>query len=245
MGNNYKIIIKFDGTSYSGWQYQNGEIKTVQGEIMRALKVIAKKRVVVTGSSRTDAGVHSSGLTANFFLQVNIEADSLKRALNSLLPRDIRVAACQAMDKSFNARYSVNSKTYVYRIFFGQVQSPFSCRYAAHIPYPLNLRKMRLASKHFIGQKNFSSFTSDEPQKKRVREITEMKMRVRGQEIVFTVKGKSFLRYMVRNIIGTLIDVGRNKIQPQEIPEIFAAKDRRRAGRTAPALGLTLEQVDY
>ena len=180
-----------------------------------------------------------------FTQPVNIEADSLKRALNSLLPRDIRIAMCQAMDKSFNARYHVVSKTYVYRIFFGQVQSPFTFRYAAHIPYPLQLRKMRQAIKHFIGQKDFSSFTSDEPQKNRIREITEMTMRVRGEEITIAVKGRSFLRYMVRNIVGTLIDVGRNKIQTGEIPIIFAAKDRRQAGRTAPSRGLTLESVEY
>lgn len=245
MGNNYKVILQFDGTHYSGWQYQNQQIKTIQGEIMRALKIIAKKRVVVTGSSRTDAGVHSTGLTANFFLPINIEADSLKRALNSLLPPDIRVAQCLSMEKSFNARYNVVSKTYVYRIFFGQVQSPFSYRYAAYIPYPLQLAKMRRALKHFIGQKDFSSFTSDEPQKNRFREITEMTMRVKGEEIVITVKGRSFLRYMVRNIVGTLIDVGRGKIQPEEIPMIFAAKDRRKAGRTAPSRGLTLERVEY
>lgn len=245
MGTNYRIVILFDGTNYSGWQYQIKKIKTIQSELINVLKIIAKKRVVVTGSSRTDAGVHSTGLTANFFLNIKIEAESLKKALNSLLPEDIRILECEAVDKSFNARFSVKSKTYIYKIFFGQIQSPFTCKYATHIPYPLNLREMRKAVKYFIGEKNFSSFTSDEPQKKRTRDISDFKMRVRGEEITFVITGKSFLRYMVRNIIGTIIDVGKGKINAKDIPLIFAARDRRKAGQTAPARGLTLEKVEY
>ena len=243
--NNYKIIVHFDGTGYSGWQYQAPPERTIQGELIRVLKIIAKRRVVVTGSSRTDAGVHSTGLTANFHLRIKIAAESLQRALNALLPEDIRVVSCEILDKSFNARFSAKSKTYIYRIFFGQVCSPFDYRYFAHIPYPLNLRKMRKAIPYFLGEKNFSSFTSDEPQKNRNREISAFTMRVKGEEIIFTISGKSFLRYMVRNIIGTIIDVGRGKIDLKDIPAIFAAKDRRKAGQTAPARGLILAKVDY
>ncbi|MGD2091496.1 MAG: tRNA pseudouridine(38-40) synthase TruA [Candidatus Aminicenantes bacterium] len=243
--NNYKIIVHFDGTDYSGWQYQAPPERTIQGELIRALKIIAKKRVVVTGSSRTDAGVHSTGLTANFHLRIKIAAESLQRALNALLPEDIRVVSCEILDKSFNARFSAKSKTYIYRIFFGQVCSPFAYRYMTHIPYPLNLRKMRKAVPYFIGEKNFSSFTSDEPQKNRIREISAFTMRVKGEEITFTISGKSFLRYMVRNIVGTIIDVGRGKIDLKDIPAIFAAKDRRKGGQTAPPRGLTLVKVEY
>lgn len=243
--NNYRIIVHFDGTDYSGWQYQAPPERTVQGELIRALKIIAKRRVIVTGSSRTDAGVHSSGLTANFHLRIKIAAESLQRALNSLLPEDIRVAECEIVDKSFNARFNAKSKTYVYRIFFGQVCSPFTYRYMSHIPFPLNLRRMRKAVPYFIGEKNFSSFTSDDPQKKRIREVSALTMRVKGEEITFTISGKSFLRYMVRNIIGTIIDVGRGKIDYKDIPAIFAAKDRRKAGQTAPPRGLILAKVHY
>ncbi|MCK4835735.1 MAG: tRNA pseudouridine(38-40) synthase TruA [Candidatus Aminicenantes bacterium] len=242
---NYKVIIHFDGTEYYGWQFQTPEIKTVQRELINALKIIAKKKVVVTGSSRTDAGVHSLGLTANFHIKIKIEASSLKRALNALLPGDIRIMDCQHMDKSFNARYHASRKTYTYKIFFGQVQSPFNCRYSVHIPYPLNLKAMRKSLKYFRGEKNFSSFTSDEPNKKRIREISKFTMKVKGETIIFSVTGKSFLRYMVRNIIGTIIDVGREKINPEDVPAIFEAKDRRKAGQTAPAKGLTLEKVEY
>jgi len=245
MTNNYRVVVHFDGTEYYGWQFQRPEYRTIQAELIRVLKIIAKKQVLVTGSSRTDAGVHSSGLTANFHLPVAIEADSLKRALNSLLPNDIRIMECELMDKSFNARFGAHSKTYVYRIFTGQVQSPFNLRFALHIPFPLDVKAMRKATRHFIGSKDFSSFTSDEPGKKRIREIDQFKMQVKNDEIIFTVRGKSFLRYMVRNMVGTLIDVGKGKIQADEIPAIFAAKDRRRAGQTAPAKGLTLEKVDY
>ncbi|MCU0235471.1 MAG: tRNA pseudouridine(38-40) synthase TruA [Acidobacteria bacterium] len=245
MTNNYRVVVHFDGTEYYGWQFQTADYPTIQAELIRVLKIIAKKQVLVTGSSRTDAGVHSSGLTANFHLPVAIEPDSLKRALNSLLPRDIRIMECAVMDKSFNARFGAVSKTYVYRIFTGQVQSPFNQRFALHLPFPLDLKAMRRAARHFVGQKDYSSFTSDEPGKKRLREVDRFQMKVKGEEITFTVRGKSFLRYMVRNMVGTLIDVGRGKIAAGDIPAIFAAKDRRRAGQTAPAKGLTLVKVEY
>ncbi len=245
MVTNYKIIVHFDGTRYSGWQYQAPPTKTIQGELMRVLQIIAKKRVVVTGSSRTDAGVHSTGLTANFHLKIKIAPDSLQKALNALLPEDIRVMECMEMDRSFNARFSAKGKVYTYRIFFGQTVSPFIGRYVHHIPYPLNLRQMRKCIPHFLGEKDFSSFTSDDPDKNRIRGISAFTMRVRGEEITFTISGKSFLRYMVRNIIGTIIDVGRGKLKPGDIPAIFEAKDRRKAGQTAPARGLTLARVIY
>ncbi len=242
---NYKVIVHYDGTRYSGWQYQTPPTKTIQGELMRALQVIAKRRTVVTGSSRTDAGVHSAGLTANFHLKIKIAAESLQKAMNALLPEDIRIMSCETADRSFNARFNARGKKYVYRIFFGQVPSPFTNRYMTYIPYPLNLRRMRASVKYFAGEKNFSSFTSDEPEKNRIREIWECTMKVRGEVIIISVSGKSFLRYMVRNIVGTLIDVGRGKIMPSDIPVIFEAKDRRKAGQTAPARGLTLEEVMY
>jgi len=161
LGTNYKVTLQFDGTHYHGWQYQTPQIKTIQGEVKRALKIIAKKSVVVTGSSRTDAGVHSNGMIANFFLKIKIAPDSLLRALNSLLPEDIRVKECEAVDKSFNARFHSVKKIYIYKIFFGQTISPFKYRYFMHIPYPLNLKEMRKCIKYFIGEKDFSSFTSD------------------------------------------------------------------------------------
>ena len=245
MINNYRVVVCFDGTEYYGWQFQRPEYPTIQAELIRTLKIIAKKQVLVTGSSRTDAGVHSSGLTANFHLPITIEPESLKRALNSLLPKDSRIMECQLMDRAFNARFGAHSKTYVYRIFTGQVQSPFSQRFALHVPFPLDVKAMRKAARHFVGAKDFSSFTSDEPGKKRAREVDLFKMQVKKEEITITVRGKSFLRYMVRNMVGTLIDVGKGKIRADEIPEIFAAKDRRRAGQTAPAKGLTLVKVEY
>jgi tRNA pseudouridine38-40 synthase len=245
MINNYRVVIHFDGTEYFGWQFQRPEYRTIQAELIRVLKIIAKKNVLVTGSSRTDAGVHSIGLTANFHLPITIEPDSLKRAMNSLLPKDIRIMECALMEKGFNARFGAISKTYVYRIFIGPVQSPFSQRFSLHIPFPLDLKAMRRATRYFVGTKDFSSFTSDDPQKKRVRHVDLFKMQVKNDEITFTVRGKSFLRYMVRNMVGTLIDVGRGKIAAGEIPAIFAAKDRRKAGQTAPARGLTLVKVEY
>ncbi len=242
---NFKIIVSYDGTNYKGWQYQRPEVPTIQGELIKALTIIAKKKVIVTGSSRTDAGVHSLGLTANFLLPINIEDISLQKALNSLLPQDIRVVECKKMDRSFNARFSALGKTYLYKIYYGQVSSPFESRFYHHIPYPLSLKNMRMACEYFIGSKDFSSFTSDEPQKNRMREIDFFNMKVSRKLISFEIKGKSFLRYMVRNMVGTIIDVGRGKINPQDIPDIFEAKNRCAAGQTAPAKGLTLKTVHY
>ncbi len=218
MVTNYRVVVQYDGTRYSGWQYQSPPTKTIQGELLRALQIIAKQRIVITGSSRTDAGVHSNGLTANFHLKIKIAPESLKKAINSLLPEDIRITECDAMDKAFNARFSATGKIYVYRIFFGQVLSPFQCRYMTHIPYPLNLNRMRKSVKYFIGEKDFSSFTSDDPDKKRVREVTNFSMKVKGDVITFTVEGRSFLRYMVRNMVGTVIDVGRGKLLVEDLP---------------------------
>ncbi|MCU0288132.1 MAG: tRNA pseudouridine(38-40) synthase TruA [Acidobacteria bacterium] len=245
MVTNYKITVHYDGTRYCGWQFQAPPLKTIQGELMRAMQIIAKHRVIVTGSSRTDAGVHSSGLVANFHLKIKIAPESLKKALNSLLPEDIRIMECEVMDKSFNARFSAQGKIYVYKIYFGQTMSPFTGRYMHHIPYPLNLRQMRKCLPYFIGEKDFSSFTSDDPDKNRMRGITEFTMNVREEVITFTITGKSFLRYMVRNIIGTIIDVGRGKLKPGDIPSIFEARDRKKAGQAAPSKGLTLAKVMY
>lgn len=242
---NYRVTIQFDGTQYCGWQYQDERTPTVQGELSRALTIIAKDKVLITGSSRTDSGVHAEGMVANFHLSIPIAAESLQRAVNSILPEDIRISACAVADISFNARYGALSKTYRYRLFFGQTPSPFSIRYQAHLPYPLDIRKMRRCLPYFVGSHDFSSFTSDEPEKKRLREISSFTLKKKGEELVFEIKGKSFLRYMVRNIVGTLIDVGRGKIAVEEIPEIFAAKDRRKAGQSAPARGLTLVEVLY
>ncbi len=242
---NYQVTLQYDGTAYCGWQYQDPKHPTIQAELMHALQIIAKKRVVATGSSRTDAGVHASGLVANFHLPWAIEPTSLRKALNALLPDDIRVVHCEQAGPSFNARFGAKSKTYQYRLFFGQIQSPFNRLYAAHFPYPLDLREMRRATRHFLGQQDFSSFTSDEPEKNRIREIDEFSMRVKGEEILFTVRGKSFLRYMVRNMVGTVIDVGRGRIKAADVPAIFTARERRKAGQTAPAKGLTLLKVDY
>ncbi len=242
---NYRVLVEYDGTQYCGWQYQDERTPTVQGKLIRALTIIAKDKVLVTGSSRTDSGVHAEGLVANFHLAVPIAAESLQKAVNAMLPEDIRIRRCEIADIAFNARYGAVSKTYRYRLFIGQTPSPFAIRYQAHLPYPLDIRKMRRCLPFFIGSHDFSSFTSDEPEKKRVREVTEFTLKKKGEELIFEIKGKSFLRYMVRNIVGTLIDVGRGKIAVQDIPDIFAAKDRRRAGQAAPARGLTLVEVAY
>jgi len=242
---NYKLVIAYDGTAYKGWQYQPDQ-RTVQGTIHRALQIITKRKPKLYGAGRTDAGVHALGQVANFHTRLSIPPDSMKKALNSLLPPDIRVLKCEIVGDKFNARFHAKGKVYEYRLFEGEVLLPHLQRFAAQVKgSPLNLEAMREAAGFLVGQKDFSSFTSDDSKKDRVRKIQSFKIWKRGNIIYFRVRGNGFLKYMVRIMVGTLIEVGRGKITPGEMEKILEAKDRTLAGPTAPPQGLFLLKVLY
>ncbi len=242
---NYKLIVAYDGTAYKGWQYQPDQ-RTVQGTIHRALQIVTKRKPKLYGAGRTDAGVHALGQVANFHTRLSIPPDSMKKALNSLLPPDIRVLKCEIVGDKFNARFHAKGKVYEYRLFEGEVLLPHLQRFTAQVKGPaLNLEAMKEAAKCLVGQKDFSSFTSDDSRKDRVRKIQSFKIWKRGNIIYFRVKGSGFLKYMVRIMVGTLIEVGRGKISPKEFEEILEAKDRTLAGPTAPPQGLFLLKVLY
>ncbi len=241
---NYKIKIQYDGTDFHGWQIQKDRI-TIQGEISRVLKIITGSKVRVTGSGRTDAGVHALGQVANFVTKLNIEAESMLKALNSLLPPTIRIIESEIVSDSFNAMFNCIEKTYRYTIYQGRIISPFLYRYALHYPYKLDFEKMEQAAEKLKGERDFSAFTVKSSAKNHVKNLKEIRFERKGEltDIYFT--GNGFLRYMVRTLVGTLIEVGNGKIKVEEINEIIESKDRSKAGPTSPPQGLFLIEAKY
>jgi len=242
---NFKIIVQYDGTNYHGWQIQiNG--RTVQGELTRVLSMLDHRPVTVHGAGRTDAGVHAEGQVANFFLARLFEARVLQDAINGNLDRDIRVLAVETIADEFNARLSAKQKTYRYRIWTADVVSPFVYRYVHSYRGPLDLEEMRRAATALIGTHDFSSFTvADSEIQDRVRTLFRLDIEDATNEISICAEADGFLRYMVRTIVGTLIEVGRGKRTAAGTGEILESRDRSRAGPSAPANGLTLVRVDY
>ena len=240
---NYKIIVSYDGTDFRGWQRQPGE-RTIQGTLEAAVYKITRRKVVVHGAGRTDAGVHALGQAAGFRGTFKLSDEVLLRALNAVLPEDVRIFSLEEAPPDFHARRSARSKVYRYRIVNAPQPSPLDRRYVLHWPYPLKLGKMREAAALFVRTADFSAFSSNRDRSP-VRTVTRSELRRSGDEIVYTIEAAGFLRYMVRTIVGTLLEVGRGRITPEQVEEIFRLKDRSLAGATAAAKGLTLVRVDY
>jgi tRNA pseudouridine38-40 synthase len=248
---NIRLILAYDGTDFHGWQRQP-DAPTIQACLEDALAKLTGAPVQVCGSGRTDAGVHALHQVANFHTASTIPCANFVKALNDLLPPTVRVKGADDVSPAFHARYDVLHKTYRYRILLTPVCSPLLCRFVCHHPYPLDRARMAEAARHFEGEHDFTSFAAtdadeDEDAKSRGRVIhrSHLLWRPRSSMLVYEVTGKGFLRYMVRNIVGTLIEVGRGKLAPSDIPRILAARDRTQAGPTAPAPGLCLMKVEY
>jgi len=243
---NIKLTISYDGTDYLGWQKQK-KGKTIQDTLESALSKIFKKPVKVTGSGRTDAGVHALAQVANFTVKpLRIPLAKLPSVINNALPPDIRITGCELVDEDFNARRSAKEKTYLYVISNSVVQSPFSARYAWHVPSPLDIKKMKRAARHLKGRHDFKAFSaSDSSTENTIRTIKKITIEKNGTEIFVLITANGFLKQMARNIVGTLVDVGRGKIDPEEIKNILLSRDRKRAGKCAPANGLFLLNVRY
>ena len=240
---NYLIVLSYDGTDYHGWQRQPKK-RTIQGTLEDALARIAQKKVTVIGAGRTDAGVHARGQVANFKAGLRLSQEELKKALNAILPGDIRVIELKKTAIDFHARRDAKAKVYQYRIFHGPEINPFVLRYVLHWPYPLNLARMRKAARLFQRQADFSGFSSNRllyP----VRKVTRSEIRKTGDEIIYTIEASGFLRYMVRTIAGTIIEVGRGRVSLEQIEEICREKQRTLGSPTAPAKGLCLMKVVY
>lgn len=253
---NIRLTIQYDGTCYSGWQIQESGA-TIQGLLEQALQSIIRENVRVTGAARTDAGVHAIDQVAAFSTSSSLTPDVFMRALNASLPRDIRVIAADEAPGDFHPRYSAKNKIYSYLISRTGIHSVFLHRYSWALLCRLDLDLMRDAALHLTGRHDFSSFrASGCGAKNPVREIQSITIEAHkslefmtfsfdAPVIKISVRANAFLRHMVRNIVGTLAETGRGKAHPEEMKEILAACDRRRAGRTAPSCGLFLEKIEY
>jgi tRNA pseudouridine38-40 synthase len=249
---NIKLTLAYDGADFHGWQFQPG-LPTIQGALNEAASRITEEKIVLHGASRTDARVHALGQVAHFKTQSGLSAAEFQRALNALLPATIRVTAAEEMGMDFHARWQAQGKTYRYRIFRGAVQSPFDYRRALHYPGPLDEEAMSQAAREFEGEHDFTSFAAssggedDDRDRNMVRVIysSALVREVEREEISYVVRGRSFLRYMVRKIVGTLIEVGKGRLAASDIPQLFEARDRARSGPTMPPEGLYLVSLEY
>jgi tRNA pseudouridine38-40 synthase len=239
----YKAIISYDGTSYHGWQRQPKK-KTIQGEIEKVLSKMTGKDIPVIGAGRTDAGVHALGQTAHFKIKVSMKNSDLLKSLNACLPSDIRIVSVWKMAPEFHARKMARSKIYQYRIWNSRSISPFQVRYVHQWYSPLDTVAMRKAAKLFIREADFSPFSSNRFLNP-TRTVFRSSVTQKEEEIIYTVESNGFLRYMVRTMVGTLLEIARGKIEPDEVEEMFKRGRRSLASPTAPAKGLCLMKVRY
>ena len=241
---NYCLIVSYDGTRYSGWQ-RLPNAKTVQGSIEAALSEIFSEPIEISGSGRTDAGVHAKMQVASF-AAANRPLDKLLSELRSRLPEDIGAERLLLADERFHARLSATEKTYTYYIRNGTAPDPFGRKYRTRIVQPLDVEKMRLAAQKLCGKHDFMAFCSNKHYKKSsVRDLRRITIEQHGEDIDISMTADGFLYNMARILTGTLIEVGLNQRQVDSIEEIFASQCRENAGQTAPAKGLCLTEVRY
>ncbi|NPB05681.1 MAG: tRNA pseudouridine(38-40) synthase TruA [Aquificae bacterium] len=242
---NYLLELSFLGTGFHGWQYQPG-VPTVQGELLKALSKLFKVEwVPIVGCSRTDAGVHAEQFFANFKVDRFIEPSKVQRALNGMLPPQIAVRKVELVDLSFNARFAAKAKVYRYLIWNDPVRNPFLLDRAWHVPAPLDLDAMREAASLLAGTHDFSAFAKNDEGRNPVINLEQLQISVEGSLIELKLRASHFLRYMVRRIVATLVEVGRGSLKPREVKEILESRDPSRAPFNAKPYGLYLHRVYY
>ena len=270
---NLKLTLAYDGTDFHGWQIQPGQ-PTVQGTLADCIRRITGEDVLPQGSGRTDAGVHALGQVASFTIESPIPEHGLMTALNDALPPSIRVTSAEAVEAGFHARHSAKAKTYQYRIFRGDLCPPFLARYTFHNPYPMNEEAVMRATEAIVGEHDFTSFAASDPDRSariaktptppneggmgrpgidddvtaapsNVRTIHSALWARTRDELTLTVRGDGFLHHMVRNLVGTLLQVGKGSLRVNDIARILEQRDRSAAGPTAAACGLYLVSVEY
>jgi len=241
----FKAVIQYSGTRYHGWQIQKRG-RTVQGVISETLTRLAGRPIAVVGASRTDAGVHALGQVAHFHFPVRDSIPDLRRTLNALLPWDIRIRSLRPASRHFHARKDAIRKRYAYWIYTGDVLPPFLYWRCLHSPGLKGFESMAEASLQFVGTHDFSSFAASSTQVKyKVRTVFRSALVRKGNLWVYRVEADGFLHHMVRNIVGTLLEIGKGKLDQTRIAEILEARDRSRAGPTARAEGLVLTRIWY
>ncbi len=260
MTRNIRLKIEYDGTRFCGWQRQRAgkRLNTVQGEIEKAAKKLFGEKISLTGAGRTDAGVHAEAQTANFKVRSELPLRNIEKGLNSYLPKDIAVLSAEEVGSDFHARFNAKGKLYRYTIINRKTRSPLLKRYAAFVSYDLDITKMKMAAKYLVGRRDFTSFqaspaqgpkiscgSGDKRKRGAVRTVKRLDIVSSPPLIEIYIQANGFLYNMVRNIVGTLIDVGRGRIAPEKVNRILARRCRSEAGQTAPAKGLCLLQVFY
>lgn len=242
---NIKLTIEYEGTNYGGWQSQDNVV-TIQETIENAIKTLTKEEIKLNGSGRTDSKVHALEQVANFKTNSNIPGERYKYALKHLLPEDITILESEEVDMDFHARFSAKRKRYRYRVLNSELPRALYRNFSYHVPYPIDMDKMIRASKDLIGTHDFVSFMAARSVvKSTIRTIYGIDICKENDIIEFVVEGNSFLRNMVRIIVGTLLTIGLDRLDEKSIPDIINGKNRDEAGRTAPAQGLFLEKVYY
>ncbi len=246
MKHNYRFTVSYDGTRYQGWEHQPTTDMTIQGKLEGVLSRMAGKDIEVIGAGRTDAGVHARAMTANAFLDTELDAEEIRDYMNRYLPDDICIREVKEASERFHSRYNAVGKTYRYTCFIGPVKPVFDRKYVYYIEEIPDLDAMTEAAGYLKGEHDFKSFCSNPRMKKStVRKVDRIDIVKKGSYITFTYHGTGFLQYMVRILTGTLLEVGFGKRTPKSMIDLLDAKDRRLAGDTAPACGLTMVKVDY
>jgi tRNA pseudouridine38-40 synthase len=261
---NLKLTLAYDGTDFNGWQIQPGH-PTIQGTLADCIRRITGEDVLPQGSGRTDAGVHALGQVASFAIESPIPERGLLTALNDTLPDSIRVLTVEQVEPGFHARHCAKAKTYRYQIFRDDICPPFVARYAFHDPYPMNEEAVMRATQSIVGTHDFTSFAASDPDRSariaaavaadandpvstapsNIRTIHSALWMRTKDELTFTVRGDGFLHHMVRNLVGTLLQVGKGSLRANDIAHILECRDRSAAGPTAAARGLCLVSVEY
>lgn len=243
---NYKMTICYDGSRYFGWEHQPNTEMTIQGKLETVLNRLTEKEVKLIGAGRTDAGVHARGMTANVWLDPVADEEEMRLTINQYLPEDICITDFRQASDRFHSRYNAVGKTYRYSCYVGDAKPVFDRKYVYTLETVPDIERMRAAADHLTGKHDFASFCGNPKMKKStVRIVDRIEIRRQGDYLTLTYHGTGFLQYMVRILTGTLLEVGFGKRDPESIPDLIEAKDRRLAGFTAPAKGLCLMEVDY
>ncbi|MDP8215506.1 MAG: tRNA pseudouridine(38-40) synthase TruA [Candidatus Euphemobacter frigidus] len=240
-----KLTLEYDGTRYAGWQIQKNA-ETIQREVEEALESVLSEKVRVYGAGRTDAGVHALGQVAHFETRSQLPLKNIRDGANTYLPPDIVILRAEEVDLSFHARYNAREKIYLYRVLLRDVRSPLELHRACHIAVPLDVEEMQRGAGYFVGHHDFSAFTaSGSSVKSKVRTISRLDIERKAELLKFEFQADGFLYKMVRNIVGTLLEVGKGKLSAYKIEEILKSGERKLAGPTAPASGLYFLRILY
>lgn len=243
---NYKLTISYDGSRYKGWQRLGDTDMTIQQKIENVLFEMFFEPVEIIGSGRTDAGVHAVGQVAHFKVETEATPKEIKEYLYRYLPDDIVVTSVKKVDDRFHARFNATEKTYVYKIYNDHYHDPFLRKHTLHVQEPLDIEAMKKAANYFIGEYDFTAYTTSKSKKKsNVRKIDTVEILKAGHEIDIAITGNGFLHNMARKIVGTLLEVGLGNMKATEVGNIINSRDRSKTGTMAPARGLYLYNVKY